>query len=106
MDGKGPVWFMSTYFWVWGGQVLIGEEPDAGLENLMEVEIPEYIEQKLKDLDAKEQEQIEKEQRAAESGNWEASKLKSRNAGTMKVQQDGHQTHISHTSPSPNESVL
>lgn len=32
------------------------------MENLMEVEIPEDVEQKLKDLDAKEQEQIEKEQ--------------------------------------------
>lgn len=47
---------------MWGGQVLIGDEPEAGMENLMEVEIPEDIEQKLKDLDAKEQEQIEKEQ--------------------------------------------
>lgn len=33
----------------------------------MEVEIPEDIEQKLKDLDAKEQEQIEKATRAARS---------------------------------------
>lgn len=31
------------------------------MENLMEVEIPEDVEQKLKDLDTKEQEQIEKE---------------------------------------------
>ncbi|KAG7316874.1 hypothetical protein KOW79_019172 [Hemibagrus wyckioides] len=43
-------------------QVLIGDEPEAGMENLMEVEIPEDVEQKLKELDAKEQEQIEKEQ--------------------------------------------
>ncbi|XP_062868045.1 protein HGH1 homolog [Trichomycterus rosablanca] len=42
-------------------QVLIGDEPEAGLENLMEVEIPEDVEQKLKDQDVKEQEQIEKE---------------------------------------------
>ncbi|XP_030645037.1 protein HGH1 homolog [Chanos chanos] len=42
-------------------QVLIGDEPEAGMENLMEVEIPADVEQKLKDLDAKEQEQIEKE---------------------------------------------
>lgn len=43
-------------------QVLIGDDPEAGMENLMEVEIPEDVEQKLKDLDTKEQEQIEKEQ--------------------------------------------
>ncbi|MCJ8746510.1 hypothetical protein PDJAM_G00142710 [Pangasius djambal] len=43
-------------------QVLIGDEPEAGMENLMEVEIPEDVEQKLKELDAKEQEQLEKEQ--------------------------------------------
>ncbi|XP_072532624.1 protein HGH1 homolog isoform X2 [Salminus brasiliensis] len=42
-------------------QVLIGDEPEAGMENLMEVDIPEDVEQKLKDMDAKEQEQIEKE---------------------------------------------
>ncbi|XP_048850022.1 protein HGH1 homolog [Brienomyrus brachyistius] len=43
-------------------QVLIGDEPEPGMENLMEVEIPEDVEMKLQDLDAKEQEQIEKEQ--------------------------------------------
>lgn len=53
---------MSLCFLVLGGQVLIGDEPEVGMENLMEVEIPEDVEQKLKDLDSKEQEQIEKEQ--------------------------------------------
>ncbi|XP_027022222.1 protein HGH1 homolog [Tachysurus fulvidraco] len=43
-------------------QVLIGDEPEAGMENLMEVEIPEDVEQKLKEMEAKEQEQIEKEE--------------------------------------------
>lgn len=43
-------------------QVLIGDEPEAGMENLMEVEIPEEVEQKLKDQDDKENEQIEKEE--------------------------------------------
>ncbi|KAG9280115.1 hypothetical protein AMEX_G5721 [Astyanax mexicanus] len=43
-------------------QVLIGDEPEAGMENLMEVEIPEEVEQKLKDQDDKEKEQIEKEE--------------------------------------------
>ncbi|XP_076850128.1 protein HGH1 homolog [Brachyhypopomus gauderio] len=43
-------------------QVLIGDEPEAGMENLMELEIPEDVEQKLKDLDTKEQEQIDETQ--------------------------------------------
>ncbi|XP_041932859.1 protein HGH1 homolog [Alosa sapidissima] len=42
-------------------QVLIGDEPESGMENLMEVEIPEDVEKKFEELDAKEQEQIEKE---------------------------------------------
>ncbi|XP_013998225.1 protein HGH1 homolog isoform X2 [Salmo salar] len=43
-------------------QVLIGDEPEPGMENLLEVEIPEDVEVKLKDMDAKEQEQLEKDQ--------------------------------------------
>lgn len=43
-------------------QVLIGDEPDSGMENLMEVEIPDDVQQKLEELDAKEQEQIKKEE--------------------------------------------
>ncbi|XP_042353059.1 LOW QUALITY PROTEIN: protein HGH1 homolog [Plectropomus leopardus] len=43
-------------------QVLIGDEPERGMENLMEVEIPEDVEAKLKEADAKEQEELEKEQ--------------------------------------------
>lgn len=43
-------------------QVLIGDEPEPGMENLMEVEIPEDVEVKLQDLDVQEKEQIEKEQ--------------------------------------------
>ncbi|KAF3690254.1 Protein HGH1 -like protein [Channa argus] len=42
-------------------QVLIGDEPEEGMENLMEVEIPEDVKEKLKDADAKEQEELEKE---------------------------------------------
>ncbi|KAJ8273376.1 hypothetical protein GJAV_G00100900 [Gymnothorax javanicus] len=42
-------------------QVLIGDEPEPGMENLMEVGIPEDVEVKLKDLEAKEQEQLERE---------------------------------------------
>uniref|UniRef100_A0A671XXP1 Protein HGH1 homolog n=1 Tax=Sparus aurata TaxID=8175 RepID=A0A671XXP1_SPAAU len=40
-------------------QVLIGDEPEQGMENLMEVEIPEDVEQKLKDADLKEQEELD-----------------------------------------------
>lgn len=43
-------------------QVLIGDEPEQGMENLMEVEIPEDVEEKLKEADAKEQEELAKEQ--------------------------------------------
>lgn len=42
-------------------QVLIGDEPEQGMENLMEVEIPDDVEEKLKEADIKEQEQLEKE---------------------------------------------
>lgn len=42
--------------------MLIGDEPEPGMENLLEVEIPEDVEVKLKDMDAKEQEQLEKDQ--------------------------------------------
>ncbi|RXN15426.1 HGH1-like protein [Labeo rohita] len=47
-------------------QVLIGDEPEAGMENLMEVEIPKDVEEKLKELDAKEQEQMEKDKQECE----------------------------------------
>ncbi|KAM9860176.1 protein HGH1 homolog [Aulostomus maculatus] len=43
-------------------QVLIGDEPEQGMENLLEVEIPEEVEKKLKEADAKEQRELEKEQ--------------------------------------------
>ncbi len=47
-------------------KVLIGDEPEAGMENLMEVEIPKEVEEKLKELDTKEQEQIEKDKQESE----------------------------------------
>ncbi|XP_048059609.1 protein HGH1 homolog [Megalobrama amblycephala] len=47
-------------------QVLIGDEPEEGMENLMEVEIPKDVEEKLKELDAKEQEQMEKDKQESE----------------------------------------
>ena len=43
-------------------QVLIGDEPDEGMENLMEVEIPAEVEEKLKDADIKEEEQKKREE--------------------------------------------
>ncbi|XP_031442316.1 protein HGH1 homolog [Clupea harengus] len=43
-------------------QVLIGDEPESGMENLLEVEIPEDVQKKLEELDVKEQEQIKKEE--------------------------------------------
>lgn len=42
-------------------QVLIGDEPETGMENLMEVNIPEDVEKKFQALDAEEQKQIEKD---------------------------------------------
>ncbi|XP_026145499.1 protein HGH1 homolog [Carassius auratus] len=47
-------------------QVLIGDEPEEGMENLMEVEIPKDVEEKLKELDTKEQEQMEKDEQESE----------------------------------------
>lgn len=47
-------------------QVLIGDEPEQGMENLMEVEIPEDVEEKLTDADIREQQELEKEQEEEE----------------------------------------
>lgn len=52
-------------------QVLIGEEPEQGMENLMEVTIPEDVEEKLREADIKEKEELERmrqeeEEKAAE----------------------------------------
>lgn len=41
--------------------MLIGDEPEQGMENLMEVAIPEDVEAKLKEADAKEQQELEEE---------------------------------------------
>lgn len=43
-------------------QVLIGDEPEHGMENLMEVEIPDDVEKKLKEADIKEEEELEREE--------------------------------------------
>lgn len=54
-------------------KVLIGDEPEEGMENLMEVEIPQDVEEKLKELDAKEQQQIENEAQESEEKNQNES---------------------------------
>lgn len=43
--------------------MLIGDEPERGMENLMEVAIPEDVEQGLVKASIKEQEELEKEAR-------------------------------------------
>ncbi|KAG9355411.1 hypothetical protein JZ751_000249 [Albula glossodonta] len=52
-------------------QVLIGDEPEPGMENLLQVDIPEDVEIKLKDMDAKEQEQMEREKEELEKSELE-----------------------------------
>lgn len=50
-------------------QVLIGDEPEAGMENLLEVTIPEQVQKHLRDLDRQEQqEEEEEEQRKEQEG--------------------------------------
>ncbi|XP_077430424.1 protein HGH1 homolog isoform X2 [Vanacampus margaritifer] len=43
-------------------EVLIGDEPQEGMENLLEVNIPEDVQEKLKEADAKEQQELEAEE--------------------------------------------
>ncbi|KAM8916746.1 protein HGH1 homolog [Spinachia spinachia] len=68
-------------------QVLIGDEPDQGMENLMEVDIPEDVEVKLKEADVKEQQDLEKEQE--EMRREEEEKKKTDAQGTDKGQDGG-----------------
>lgn len=70
-------------------QVLIGDEPEQGMENLMEVEIPEDVEQKLKDADLKEQEELQKEEERMRQEEEEEKKKNSEAEGTDKKQEDG-----------------
>lgn len=42
-------------------QVLIGDEPEQGMENLLEVQVPEDVEEQLRQLDRQEQEQHTRE---------------------------------------------
>ncbi|KAM8786646.1 protein HGH1 homolog [Rhynchonycteris naso] len=43
-------------------QVLIGDEPERGMENLLEVQVPEGVERQLQQLDLQEQEQCQRKQ--------------------------------------------
>ncbi|MBZ3872945.1 Protein HGH1-like protein [Sciurus carolinensis] len=43
-------------------QVLIGDEPECGMENLLEVQVPEDVERQLQQLDCQEQKQLDREQ--------------------------------------------
>ncbi|XP_070248225.1 protein HGH1 homolog [Myotis yumanensis] len=47
-------------------QVLIGDEPERGMENLLEVQVPEDVERQLQELDRQEQEQCLREQQERE----------------------------------------
>lgn len=47
-------------------QVLIGDEPEHGMENLLEVQVPEDVEQQLQQLDSREREQCEQKQQERE----------------------------------------
>ncbi|XP_062271864.1 protein HGH1 homolog [Scomber scombrus] len=57
-------------------QVLIGDEPEQGMENLMEVDIPDDVVDKLKKADAEEQEELEKEQKRIEEEEKEEERKK------------------------------
>ncbi|KAM3877810.1 protein HGH1 homolog [Diretmus argenteus] len=56
-------------------QVLIGDEPEPGMENLMEVQIPEDVEDKLKEAHAKEQQELEREEEERKSQEEENNKV-------------------------------
>ncbi|XP_066121535.1 protein HGH1 homolog [Saccopteryx bilineata] len=47
-------------------QVLIGDEPERGMENLLEVQVPEEVERQLQQLDLQEWEQCQREQQEQE----------------------------------------
>lgn len=70
-------------------QVLIGDEPEEGMENLMEVKIPEDVEEKLKEADIKEQQELEKEEEKMRQEEEEARKSNNDEQGTEKQQEHG-----------------
>jgi len=70
-------------------QVLIGDEPEPGMENLLEVDIPEEVEEKLTKADAREQEELEKEQERMKQEEEEEKKKKSDTEEAEKEQEAG-----------------
>lgn len=44
-------------------QVLIGDEPEVGMENLLEVQVPEDVERQLQHIDQQEQLELAQELR-------------------------------------------
>lgn len=44
-------------------QVLIGDEPEVGMDNLLEVQVPEDVERQLQQLDRQEQLELAQELR-------------------------------------------
>ncbi|KAK5871978.1 hypothetical protein PBY51_012715 [Eleginops maclovinus] len=70
-------------------QVLIGDEPETGMENLLDLEIPEDVEEKLTKADAKEQEELEKEQERMKQEEEEEKKKTSDAEGAEKEQEAG-----------------
>ena len=44
-------------------QVLIGDEPEVGMENLLEVQVPEDVERQLQELDQQEEQELAQELR-------------------------------------------
>lgn len=54
--------FVQTCCLVLDWQVLIGDEPEEGMENLMEVEIPLEVEEQLTKADIGDQEELERRQ--------------------------------------------
>lgn len=44
-------------------QVLIGDEPEVGMDNLLEVQVPEDVERQLQQLDQQEQLELAQELR-------------------------------------------
>ncbi|CAN9512054.1 unnamed protein product [Ophioblennius macclurei] len=68
-------------------EVLIGDEPEEGMENLLEVEIPEDVQEKLKLADAKQEEELEKE--AEQKRREEEEEKKSSDDRTEKEQESG-----------------
>lgn len=69
-------------------QVLIGDEPEQGMENLMELEIPEDVEKKLKEADIREQQELESEQERMRKEEEEEKKKNSDSEGKDKGQEN------------------